>query len=104
MVLVLDGASADIVQSITETGVLVQMRLTITAPGETGVTVATDLKPVNLQVSTNAYVSNPASWTLPPMHLPAGTIVHVGLYQTSSVFALDYRVLVTGHLVPAAAD
>jgi len=102
MVLVLDAASADIQQSTTVTGVTVQMRLFITVPGQSGVTVATEQKPINLQVGNNSYLSNPASWTLPPMHLPPGTSLHVQLIQTKAVFAFDYRVLVTGHLVAAA--
>ena len=101
MVLELDGASADIHQSITSTGVTVQLRLSIAIPGEAGISVATDQKPVNIQLSSNSYLGNPASWTLPPMHLPPGTSVSVQLIQTKSVFALDYDVLVTGHLLTA---
>ena len=104
MVLVLDAASADIEQSTTVTGVTVQMRLNITIPGEMGVSIATESKPINLQVGTNSYLSNPASWTLPPMHLPPGTLINVSLVQTKTVFAFDYRVLVTGHLVSAAEE
>lgn len=105
MVLVLDAASADLQGATTNVDLMAQVRLFLTIPGEPApVSIATDMKTVTIDLQGGGFIGTPVSWALPPMHLPADTLVSVSVVQNSTVYSLDYRVVVTGHLVPAVAS
>jgi len=102
MVLVLDGATADLQASTTIEELALVVMVLIAIPCEAPTNLATDPQVIAFPIDGGTgFFSIAASAPLPPMHLPPGTSISV--YRNSTLFAHDARVIVSGHLVPAVA-
>ena len=104
MILILDSAMINPHSTVTNDALIGKVSLTITTPDTTTFRLSTDMKPLMVELNGSTYVALQPTWALPQTHIPSGSIVYLGMWQNYKDYALDFDVIVSGHLVPEIAS